>query len=120
MTQRRGVARRLDGVSLSLIRQVFEKAPPGAINLGLGEPSFATAAEILDSGHQALDGGRLGYTFNGGIAELRELVANHYPGHRGADSVCITVGANGGLHTIAAFPGRLSDPSPPRQGKERR
>ncbi len=97
MTQRRGVARRLDGVSLSLIRQVFEQAPPGAINLGLGEPSFATAAEILDSAHQALDGGRLGYTFNGGIAELRELVATHSPGDHGADSVCITVGANGGL-----------------------
>lgn len=97
MTQRRGVARRLDGVSLSLIRQVFEQAPPGAINLGLGEPSFATAAEILDSAHQALDGGRLGYTFNGGMAELRELVATHSSGDRGADSVCITVGANGGL-----------------------
>lgn len=97
MTQRRGVARRLDGVSLSLIRQVFERAPAGAINLGLGEPAFATAAEILDSAHQALDEGRLGYTFNGGIAELRELVADRSPGHRGADSVCITVGANGGL-----------------------
>lgn len=97
MTQRRGVARRLDGVSLSLIRQVFEKAPPGAVNLGLGEPAFDTAAEILDSAHRVLDEGRLGYTFNGGIAELRELVANRSPGHRGADSVCITVGANGGL-----------------------
>jgi aspartate/methionine/tyrosine aminotransferase len=97
VTERRGVARRLDGVSLSLIRQVFEKAPPGAINLGLGEPAFATAREILDGAREALDSGRLGYTFNGGIAPLRELVADRSPGHRGADSVCITVGANGGL-----------------------
>ncbi len=97
MTNRRGVARRLDNVSLSLSREVFEKAPPGAINLGLGEPAFATAEEILDSARRALDEGRLGYTFNGGIAELRRLVAERSPGGRGAESVCITVGANGGL-----------------------
>jgi aspartate/methionine/tyrosine aminotransferase len=94
---RRGVARRLDGVSLSLIRQVFEKAPPDAINLGLGEPTFATAPEIVDTARTVLGTEPLGYTFNGGILELRELIARRTPGNHTADSVCVTVGANGGL-----------------------
>jgi len=97
VSERRGVARRLQGVSLSLIRQVFEKAPPGAINLGLGEPAFDTAPEIIATAREALAGGRLGYTFNGGMAELRQLIAERSPGQRGAESVCVTVGANGGL-----------------------
>jgi len=97
VSERRGVARRLQGVSLSLIRQVFEKAPPGAINLGLGEPAFDTAPEIIATAREALAGGRLGYTFNGGMAELRQLIAERSPGQRGMESVCVTVGANGGL-----------------------
>lgn len=91
------VADRMKGVALSLIRQVFEKAPPDAINLGLGEPAFDTAPEILATARQALAGGRLGYTFNGGLAELRALIAARQPGDRGPESVCVTVGANGGL-----------------------
>ncbi len=97
MSGRRGVARRLDGVSLSLIRQVFEKAPPDAINLGLGEPAFATAAVIIDAARTVLETEQLRYTFNGGIPELRELIAERAPGEHTADSVCVTVGANGGL-----------------------
>ena len=97
MRNHRGVAQRLDGVSLSLIRQVFEKAPPDAINLGLGEPAFATAPEIVDAALIVLETEPLGYTFNGGILELRELIAQRAPGNHTADSVCVTVGANGGL-----------------------
>ncbi len=97
MNDRRGVARRLDGVSLSLIRQVFEKAPPNAINLGLGEPAFATAAVIVDAARTVLETEQLRYTFNGGIPELRTLIAERAPGEHTADSVCVTVGANGGL-----------------------
>ncbi len=98
MTERRGVARRMQGVSLSLIRQVFEQAPPDAINLGLGEPAFDTAPQIIEAARRVLDTGRSGYTFNGGMAELRELIAATSPGgERGPESVCVTVGANGGL-----------------------
>jgi len=97
MSERRGVARRMQGIKLTLIRQMFEKAPAGAINLGLGEPAFDTAPEIRTAAIRALEGTRLGYTFNGGIAELRELIARRSPGQRDATSVCVTVGANGGL-----------------------
>jgi len=97
MTERRGIARRMRDIKLTLIRQMFEKAPPGAINLGLGEPAFDTAPEILAAARTILDGERIGYTFNGGIGELRELIASRSPGGRDASSVCITVGANGGL-----------------------
>ena len=97
MSRRRAVARRLDGVSLSLIRQVFEKAPADAINLGLGEPAFNTAPEIIETARTILSSERLGYSFNGGMLELRELVAQRAPGVHTAESVCVTVGANGGL-----------------------
>ena len=72
------VASRLDGVAISLTRQMFENAPPDAINLALGEPMFDTAETIVAAGHEALDGGRLPYTFNGGLAELREAIAEDY------------------------------------------
>ncbi len=30
--------RRLEGIERTLIRRIFDAAPPGAINLGLGQP----------------------------------------------------------------------------------
>ncbi len=35
-------ARRLRGIQKSMIRQVFDRARPGSINLGLGEPDLPT------------------------------------------------------------------------------
>ncbi len=35
-------ARRLRGIQKSMIRQVFDRALPGSINLGLGEPDLPT------------------------------------------------------------------------------
>ncbi len=36
-------ARRLAGIEKSAIRQFFDRAPAGSINLGLGEPDLAAA-----------------------------------------------------------------------------
>ena len=91
------VARRLDGIGISLTRQMFENAPPGAINLALGEPMFDTAEQIVSSGHGALDDGRLPYTSNAGLPELRTAIAAEAPGSLKAESVCVTVGATGAL-----------------------
>ncbi len=35
--------KRLQGVQPTLIRQIFERALPGSINFGLGEPDLPTA-----------------------------------------------------------------------------
>ncbi len=39
-------ARRLRGVEKSMIRQLFDRALPGSINLGLGEPDLPTPEVI--------------------------------------------------------------------------
>ena len=82
---------RLEGIDVSLIRQVFDAAPPDAINLGLGEPMFETPLPIVTAAREALDRPCLGYTPNAGLPELRVAIAD---AHRSSpESVCVTVGA---------------------------
>ena len=45
------------------------------VNLGIGQPDFATPAHIVEAGRQALADGRHGYTPAAGIPELRDAVA---------------------------------------------
>lgn len=67
------------------------------INLGIGQPDFATPANIVEAGSRALAEGKHGYTPGAGIPELREAVANDLQKRHGADvdaaSVLITPGA---------------------------
>jgi aspartate/methionine/tyrosine aminotransferase len=88
------VSKRLDGVELSLIRRVLSAAPPGAINLGFGEPDLATPPSIVEAARAAIERPRLGYSPNAGLPELREAVARAYgPEGAGPDGVSVTVGA---------------------------
>ena len=67
------------------------------INLGIGQPDFATPDNIVDAGSQALAEGKHGYTPGAGIPELREAVARDLQRRHGAGvdagSVLITPGA---------------------------
>src|SRR5487761_673008 len=45
------------------------------INLGIGQPDFATPAHIVEAGMKALADGHHGYTPANGILPLREAVA---------------------------------------------
>ncbi len=45
------------------------------INLGIGQPDFATPAHIVEAGRKALADGHHGYTPANGIPQLREAVA---------------------------------------------
>ena len=67
------------------------------INLGIGQPDFATPANIVEAGMAALGGGRHGYTPAAGIPELREAVSADLRRRHGAEvdagSVLITPGA---------------------------
>ena len=67
------------------------------INLGIGQPDFATPDNIVDAGSRALADGKHGYTPGAGIPELREAVARDLQRRHGAevdpDSVLITPGA---------------------------
>jgi aspartate aminotransferase len=53
------------------------------INLGIGQPDFATPAHIVEAGRKALSDGHHGYTPANGILPLREAVAaDLYRRHR--------------------------------------
>ncbi len=67
------------------------------INLGIGQPDFATPDNIVQAGERALAEGKHGYTPGAGIPELRDAVARDLQRRHGAEvdpeSVLITPGA---------------------------
>ena len=48
---------RVASLQFSGIRKLFEAAPPGAINLGLGEPDMQPPREMIEAFKDALDRG---------------------------------------------------------------
>lgn len=88
------VSHRMNGIERTLIRRIFDAAPPDAINLGLGQPDLPTPEGVRLAGIRAIAQGRTGYTSTGGDPELRRAVAERYPSlARSAASVAITVGS---------------------------
>ena len=71
--------RRLQGIQKSVIRQVFDRARPGSINLGLGEPDLFTPEVIRRAAVKAIVEEQNGYTSHAGLPSLREKVAADYP-----------------------------------------
>jgi len=92
-------ARRLVGIEKSAIRQFFDRAPAGSINLGLGEPDLPTPDVIRQAAVRAILEEQNGYTTHAGLPALRELVAAAYP-HTGAgaDRVIVTAGSQEALY----------------------
>ena len=71
--------KRLQGIEKSVIRQVFDRAQPGSINLGLGEPDLPTPDVIRRAAVRAIVEEQNGYTSHAGLPALREKVATDYP-----------------------------------------
>ena len=75
------------------------------VDLGAGEPDFATPAHITAAAHTALDRNFTKYTANMGIAELREAIATRYRVDYGvsyqADQVIVTAGGKQALYNAA-------------------
>ena len=90
-------AARLDGIGKSLLRQIHERAPAGAVNLGLGEPDFQTPAVIRDAAIRFIQEGRIRYTPNAGATDLRRAIAAHYHHAATEDCVCVTNGSQEAL-----------------------
>jgi len=87
------LARRLEGVDRTLIRRIFDSAPRGAINFGLGQPDLPTVPSAALAGIHGIVEGRTSYTATAGDPELRAAVAERYPGFAdGPSSVLVTVG----------------------------
>jgi aspartate/methionine/tyrosine aminotransferase len=92
-------ARRLRGIQKSVIRQVFDRARPGSVNLGLGEPDLPTPDVIRREAARVATEEQNGYTTHAGLPTLRERVAADYP-HMGLspEQVVVTAGSQEALY----------------------
>src|SRR3989440_10716339 len=92
-------ATRLRGIQKSMIRQVFDRALPGSINFGLGEPDLPTPDVVRREAARVTLEEQNGYTTHAGLPALRELVASDYP-HLDLtpEQVIITAGSQEALY----------------------
>jgi len=91
--------RRLRGIQKSVIRQVFDRARPGSINLGLGEPDLPTPDVIRQAAIRVITDEQNGYTVHSGLPILRQRVAGEYPYlENNSDRVIITAGSQEALY----------------------
>ncbi|ELY86409.1 pyridoxal phosphate-dependent aminotransferase [Natrinema altunense] len=96
-------ATRVEQVSISGIREVFEAADEDAINLGLGQPDFPTPAHARRGAIEAIESGQAdAYTSNKGTSQLREAIATKYDRDYGLEidpaDVIATAGGSEALH----------------------
>lgn len=94
---------RVEQVSISGIREVFEAAGEDAINLGLGQPDFPTPEHAREAAVDAIRAGKAdAYTSNKGTESLREAIAAKY--ERDSDlaidpeDIIATAGGSEALH----------------------
>ena len=94
---------RVERVSISGIREVFEAAGADAINLGIGQPDFPTPEHARRAAIDAIESGETdGYTSNKGIPELREAISAKHARDNDLDvpsgNVIATSGGSEALH----------------------
>ena len=94
---------RVDRISISGIREVFEAAGDDAINLGIGQPDFPTPEHARQAAVDAIEDGMAdAYTANKGTASLREAIAEKHRTDQGIDldpaNVIATAGGSEALH----------------------
>lgn len=94
--------KRLRGLQPTLIRQFFERALPGSINFGLGEPDLPTPQFMREEAARITLEEQNGYTSHAGIIPLREKIAEQYPHlNLGPSEIVVTVGSQEAM--TAAF-----------------
>jgi aspartate/methionine/tyrosine aminotransferase len=92
-------ARRLRGIQKSMIRQVFDRARPGSINLGLGEPDLPTPDVVRREAARVVTEEQNGYTTHAGLLPLRERVAADYSHlDLSPEQVVVTAGSQEALY----------------------
>lgn len=99
------VADRMESIPFSGIRKVFEevirreKLGEKIIHLEIGRADFDTPSHIKEAVKRAINEGKVHYSSNYGIPELREAIARKLKEDNGlsydpADEIVVTVGAN--------------------------
>jgi aspartate aminotransferase len=97
---------RLEGIQMSGIRKMFELTTENSINLGLGEPDFQPAEHIKQALTDAVKNGHNKYGPTGGIAPLREALAERARRYRDditLDDVVVTSGSTQALNITAQY-----------------
>ena len=94
---------RVEQVSISGIREVFEAAGEDAINLGLGQPDFPTPEHARQAAVDAIQAGKAdGYTSNRGTPDLVDAIVEKHARDQGVDvapeGVIATAGGSEALH----------------------
>ncbi len=98
-----GFSERVEQMSISGIREVFEAAGEDAINLGLGQPDFPTPEHAREAAREAIAEGQAdAYTSNKGTRSLREAIAGRYARDGDLDvdpaNIIATAGGSEALH----------------------
>jgi len=95
---------RLDGLETSDIRKLFEKAPPDAINMGIGEPDFQPPEHVREAVKKAIDSGHNKYGPIAGLPALRDAIAARYRKYKAdvtKENVVVTAGGSEALLVCA-------------------
>ncbi|HYM59620.1 MAG TPA: pyridoxal phosphate-dependent aminotransferase [Thermoanaerobaculia bacterium] len=101
MTKPVRTASRLDGIEISLIRQIDALATPLSINLGIGEPNIEADATFRAMAGEVATQGSWRYTPNAGRLSLRKKIAGAIaPSFDPRTEVCITAGTQLALYAI--------------------
>ena len=91
----------LRGIEKSMIRKISDRAKPGSISLGLGEPDLPTPDVILREAIRVIQEEKNGYTLQAGLPALREKIAGDYPHmNLNLDQVIVTAGSQESLYLI--------------------
>ena len=89
----------LRGIEKSMIRKISDRAKPGSISLGLGEPDLPTPDVIRRAAVRVIQEEQNGYTLQAGIPALRDCIAGDYPHLKlNSDQVIVTAGSQEALY----------------------
>jgi aspartate/methionine/tyrosine aminotransferase len=91
------LARCVEGRGITLIRRVFEGAPPDCINLGLGQPTDPVPEPALGAIRAVLDGRHVPYAPTAGLPSLRRILADRVYGHGDPSRILVTAGSQQAL-----------------------
>src|SRR5438309_1721232 len=84
-----------------MIRKISDRAKPGSISLGLGEPDLPTPEVIVREAVRVIQEEKSGYTLQAGIPALRERIVSDYPHmNLNLDQVVVTAGSQEALYLI--------------------
>ena len=89
--------------AVELMKQAndLQRAGIDIISLGVGEPDFTAAPQVLAAMESAAHAGKSGYSSPAGIPQLREAISRHYAEHLNANvdpsRIIVTSGASGAL-----------------------